>query len=81
LKQKTQVVGGLHHRQQIGCGRNHYSAPALEKDDQSAVEQRLPHLYPHLHDIAAYFRRESGDHTLQPKRAGEQTVLAVAATA
>jgi RNA polymerase sigma factor (TIGR02999 family) len=27
----------------------------------------MPHVYPHLHEVAAaYLRRESGDHTLQP---------------
>jgi RNA polymerase sigma factor (TIGR02999 family) len=35
--------------------------------DQSAIEQLLPHVYPHLHEVAAaYLRRESDDHTLQP---------------
>jgi RNA polymerase sigma factor (TIGR02999 family) len=35
--------------------------------DEEALEQLIPHVYPHLHQIAAaYLRRESSDHTLQP---------------
>jgi len=35
--------------------------------DQRALEQLIPHVYPHLHEVAAaYLRRESSDHTLQP---------------
>jgi RNA polymerase sigma factor (TIGR02999 family) len=38
-----------------------------KEGDQSAIEHLLPFVYPHLHEIAAaYLRRESGDHTLQP---------------
>jgi len=35
--------------------------------DREALAQLVPHVYPHLHDVAAaYLRRESGGHTLQP---------------
>ncbi|HTC35249.1 MAG TPA: sigma-70 family RNA polymerase sigma factor [Bryobacteraceae bacterium] len=35
--------------------------------DAEARDQLMPHVYPHLHEVAAaYLRRESGDHTLQP---------------
>ena len=35
--------------------------------DAEARDQLMPHVYPHLHDVAAaYLRREHGDHTLQP---------------
>ena len=35
--------------------------------DQEACDQLMPHVYPHLHKVAAaYLRREPGDHTLQP---------------
>jgi RNA polymerase sigma factor (TIGR02999 family) len=35
--------------------------------DTEACDQLMPHVYPHLHEVAAaYLRRESGDHTLQP---------------
>lgn len=35
--------------------------------DERALEQLIPHVYPHLHQVAAaYLRRESSDHTLQP---------------
>ena len=35
--------------------------------DAEACDQLMPHVYPHLHDVAAaYLRRESDDHTLQP---------------
>lgn len=35
--------------------------------DAAACDQLMPYVYPHLHDVAAaYLRRESDDHTLQP---------------
>jgi RNA polymerase sigma factor (TIGR02999 family) len=35
--------------------------------DAEACDELMPHVYPHLHQVAAaYLRRESGDHTLQP---------------
>jgi RNA polymerase sigma factor (TIGR02999 family) len=35
--------------------------------DNDALEQLIPHVYPHLRQVAAgYLRREPGDHTLQP---------------
>src|ERR1700678_2860221 len=35
--------------------------------DAEACDQLMPHVYPHLREVAAaYLRRESGDHTLQP---------------
>jgi RNA polymerase sigma factor (TIGR02999 family) len=35
--------------------------------DAEACDQLMPHVYPHLHEVAAaYLRREAGDHTLQP---------------
>jgi RNA polymerase sigma factor (TIGR02999 family) len=35
--------------------------------DAQACDQLMSHVYPHLHDVAAaYLRRESDDHTLQP---------------
>jgi RNA polymerase sigma factor (TIGR02999 family) len=35
--------------------------------DAGACDQLIPHIYPHLHEVAAaYLRRESDDHTLQP---------------
>jgi RNA polymerase sigma factor (TIGR02999 family) len=35
--------------------------------DTQACDQLMSHVYPHLHDVAAaYLRRESEDHTLQP---------------
>jgi RNA polymerase sigma factor (TIGR02999 family) len=35
--------------------------------DSAARDQLMPHVYPHLHEVAtAYLRRESADHTLQP---------------
>jgi RNA polymerase sigma factor (TIGR02999 family) len=35
--------------------------------DAGACDQLMPYVYPHLHEVAAaYLRRESGDHTLQP---------------
>jgi RNA polymerase sigma factor (TIGR02999 family) len=35
--------------------------------DAEACDQLMPHVYPHLHEVAtAYFRREPGGHTLQP---------------
>lgn len=35
--------------------------------DPEARDQLMPHVYPHLHEVAtAYLRRESADHTLQP---------------
>jgi RNA polymerase sigma factor (TIGR02999 family) len=35
--------------------------------DQDARQQLMPHVYPHLRDVAAgYLRRESAGHTLQP---------------
>ncbi len=38
-----------------------------EAGDVEAREQLVPYVYPHLHDVAAaYLRRESKDHTLQP---------------
>jgi RNA polymerase sigma factor (TIGR02999 family) len=37
------------------------------RGDEDALEQLIPYVYPHLHDVAAaYLRRESSDHTLQP---------------
>jgi len=38
-----------------------------KEGDPNAIESLLPHVYPHLHNVAAaYLRRESDDHTLQP---------------
>ncbi|HEY3743863.1 MAG TPA: sigma-70 family RNA polymerase sigma factor [Bryobacteraceae bacterium] len=35
--------------------------------DAEACDELMPHIYPHLHDVAAaYLRRESDGHTLQP---------------
>jgi RNA polymerase sigma factor (TIGR02999 family) len=35
--------------------------------DADACDQLMPHIYPHLHEVAsAYLRRESEGHTLQP---------------
>ena len=35
--------------------------------DSEARDQLMPHVYPHLHEVAtAYLRRESAGHTLQP---------------
>jgi RNA polymerase sigma factor (TIGR02999 family) len=35
--------------------------------DAEARDQLMPHVYPHLHEVAAaYLRREQGNHTLQP---------------
>lgn len=35
--------------------------------DQNACQELMPHVYPHLRDVAAsYLRRESMGHTLQP---------------
>lgn len=35
--------------------------------DAAACDQLMPHVYPHLHEVAAaYLRRERDDHTLQP---------------
>ncbi|MBZ5604548.1 MAG: sigma-70 family RNA polymerase sigma factor [Acidobacteriia bacterium] len=35
--------------------------------DEGALDQLVPHVYPHLHDLAeVYLRRESSGHTLQP---------------
>jgi RNA polymerase sigma factor (TIGR02999 family) len=35
--------------------------------DEQACDQLMSHVYPHLHNVAAaYLRRESDDHTLQP---------------
>jgi len=35
--------------------------------DQEARQELMPHVYPHLHDVAvSYLRRESVEHTLQP---------------
>jgi RNA polymerase sigma factor (TIGR02999 family) len=35
--------------------------------DAEACDELMPHVYPHLHEVAAaYLRREPGDHTLQP---------------
>jgi RNA polymerase sigma factor (TIGR02999 family) len=35
--------------------------------DDQACQQLMPHVYPHLHDVAAgYLRREQDGHTLQP---------------
>src|ERR1039457_2093422 len=35
--------------------------------DPEARDQLMPHVYPHLHEVAtAYLRRESAGHTLQP---------------
>jgi len=35
--------------------------------DQEARQELMPHVYPHLRDVAAsYMRREAGGHTLQP---------------
>lgn len=35
--------------------------------DRDACQQLIPHVYPHLKEVAAaYLRRESSDHTLQP---------------
>ena len=35
--------------------------------DQNARQELMPHVYPHLRDVAAsYLRRESVEHTLQP---------------
>jgi len=35
--------------------------------DAEACDQLMPHVYPHLREVAAaYLRREPGDHTLQP---------------
>jgi len=38
-----------------------------KEGDEQACDELMPHVYPHLHDVAAaYLRRESEDHTLQP---------------
>ena len=38
-----------------------------KEGDTRACDQLMPHVYPHLHDVAAaYLRRESDGHTLQP---------------
>ena len=35
--------------------------------DDQARQELMPHVYPHLHDVAAgYLRRESAEHLLQP---------------
>lgn len=35
--------------------------------DRAARQELMPHVYPHLREVAAsYLRRESADHTLQP---------------
>lgn len=35
--------------------------------DAEACDELMPHIYPHLHEVAAaYLRRESDEHTLQP---------------
>ena len=35
--------------------------------DNDARQELMPHVYPHLHNVAAsYLRRESAEHTLQP---------------
>jgi len=35
--------------------------------DAEACDELMPHVYPHLHQVAAaYLRREPGNHTLQP---------------
>jgi RNA polymerase sigma factor (TIGR02999 family) len=38
-----------------------------KEGDAEACDQLMPHIYPHLHEVAsAYLRRESEGHTLQP---------------
>jgi len=38
-----------------------------KEGDERACDELMPHVYPHLHEVAAaYLRRESEDHTLQP---------------
>ena len=38
-----------------------------KEGDAKACDQLMSHVYPHLHDVAAaYLRRESEGHTLQP---------------
>jgi RNA polymerase sigma factor (TIGR02999 family) len=38
-----------------------------KQGDVQACDELMPHVYPHLHQVAAaYLRRESEDHTLQP---------------